>query len=460
MASAVATGTTRSGNVLTVVKLAAVSVGQLTADNVFQLRLLFRLPALLLQARQPLNVRTMSASTTLELFAATAPGLETIALGELKRLGIKGKAEAGGVSFRGGAETMYSTNLWLRTAGRIIVRLARFHASTFHELERRAKNVAWAPFIPTEGTVRVRVTCRKSRLYHSDAVAERVLAAISKVVPGTVQLPNGGASETDDDSDVEDGGQLFIVRIVDDECEISADTSGELLHRRGYRQEIAKAPLRETLAAAMLLGSGWKPTEPLVDPMCGSGTIPIEAALFARGIAPGLRRRFAFMDWPTFEPGRWQEILGHAQQAASTGKHGLEIIGSDRDAGAIEASRNNAERAGVAGDIQFLERSLSDTVRMLDGFGHPGWILTNPPYGIRLGDTAGLANLYGKLGSALKSAEGWRLGILTSDTALARQTGLPLRARFSTRNGGIPVAFFGQEKASPARLRTRKSGVA
>lgn len=201
----------------------------------------------------------------MELFAATAPGLETIALGELNRLGIKGKVEAGGVSFRGDAEAMYSTNLWLRTAGRIIVRLARFHASTFHELERRAKNVAWAPFIPPEGTVRVRVTCRKSRLYHSDAVAERVLAAISKAVPGTVRFPQGGASETDDDSDVEDGGQLFIVRIVDDECEISADTSGELLHRRGYRQEIAKAPLRETLAAAMLLASGWKPTEPLID---------------------------------------------------------------------------------------------------------------------------------------------------------------------------------------------------
>ena len=254
--------------------------------------------------------------------------------------------------------------------------------------------------------------------------------------------------------------QLFIVRIVDDECEISADTSGELLHRRGYRQEIAKAPLRETLAAAMVLASGWKPAEPLIDPMCGSGTIPIEAALLARGIAPGLERRFAFMDWPTFEPGQWQENLARAKAAASTGKAGLAIIGSDRDTGAVEASRNNAERAGVATDIQFSARPLSDTIGMLDELALPGSILTNPPYGVRLGDTAGLANLYGKLGSALASADGWRLGILTSDTALARQTGLPLRARFSARNGGIPVAFFGQEKESPARLRGRKTGVA
>ena len=390
----------------------------------------------------------MPTPTKMDLFAATAPGLESIALGELKRLGIKGKAEAGGVSYRGDIETMYATNLWLRTAGRIIVRLARFHASTFHELERRARNVGWAPFVPSEGTIRVRVTCRKSRLYHSDAVAERVLAAISKAAPGA---RFAGVSATGDDSDVEDDGremeQLFIVRIVDDECEISADTSGELLHRRGYRQEIAKAPLRETLAVAMVLASGWKSTQPLIDPMCGSGTIPIEAALLARGIAPGLRRRFAFMDWPTFEPRRWQENLVRAE-ALMVEKPGLEIIGSDRDTGAVEASRSNAERAGVARDIQFSGRPLSNSIGILDDFGHPGWILTNPPYGVRLGDTAGLVNLYGKLGSALKSADGWRLGILTSDTTLARQTGLPLRARFSTRNGGIPVAFFGQEKAT------------
>lgn len=413
----------------------------------------------------------MSLSTKLELFAATAPGLETIALGELKRLGIKGKAEAGGVSFRGDVETMYAANLWLRTAGRVIVRLARFHASTFHELERRAKTVAWAPFVPSEGVVRLRVTCRKSRLYHSDAVAERVLAAIARVAPGArFAGPSPGA----DESDAEDSGemeaaaasvdasapeQLFVVRIVDDECEISADTSGELLHRRGYRQEIAKAPLRETLAAAMLLACGWKPGEPLVDPMCGSGTIPIEAALLARGIAPGLRRKFAFMDWPTFEPGRWRQVLAHAESASRVAKPGLEILGADRDSGATQASRNNAERAGVSGQIQFSERSLSDTVRILESFERPGWILTNPPYGVRLGDTAGLANLYGKLGSALKSAQGWRLGILTSDTTLARQSGLPLRARFSTRNGGIPVAFFAQEKQSAPEVRARKSGV-
>lgn len=417
----------------------------------------------------------MPSSSTNDLFAATAPGLETIALGELKRLGIKGKAEAGGVSFRGDAETMYAANLWLRTPGRIVVRLARFHASTFHELERRAKRVPWSAFLPVNGTVHVRATCKKSRLYHSDAVAERVLAAIALAAPGALRLEaqSGAVDDVDQedanarDADTTISGavngalipqQLFIVRIVDDECEISADTSGELLHRRGYRQETGKAPLRETLAAAMVLASGWKSTEPLIDPLCGSGTIPIEAALFARGIAPGLRRRFAFMEWPTFEKERWDKILGQAHDAAGGKRLELDILGADRDSGAIEAAARNANRAGV-GDIRFEVQPLSTSLQELKGVQGPGWILANPPYGVRLGEADTLGNLYAKLGSRLKSAAEWRLGILTSDVALARQTGLPLRARFSTRNGGISVAFLAQEKQVARAVRVRKSAV-
>lgn len=415
--------------------------------------------------RDHLTSSPMPASTTNDFFAATAPGLESIALGELKRLGIKGKAEVGGVSYRGGAETMYATNLWLRTPSRIVVRLAQFHASTFHELERRAQRVPWGAFVPLNGTVRVRVTCRKSRLYHSDAVAERLLGAIANAAPGTIRVQ--GESGSGDDADQEEDApsdattteQLFIVRIVDDECEISADTSGELLHRRGYRQEIGKAPLRETLAAAMLLASGWKPTEPLIDPLCGSGTIPIEAALLARGIAPGLRRRFAFMEWPGFEDERWRRILDQAGNAAASRRPDREILGADRDSGAVEAAGRNAERAGVTGDIQFSAQSLSASLEGLESYGKPGWILANPPYGVRVGESTNLRDLYGKLGSRLRGAEGWRLGILTSDTALARQTGLPLRARFSTRNGGMPVAFFAQEKHPATVIRVRKSGV-
>ena len=388
----------------------------------------------------------MPSNTLMDLFAVTAPGLESIALGELKRLGLKGKAEEGGVSYKGNAEAIYTSNLWLRTASRVVVRVARFHASTFHELERRARQVPWLEFLPANSAVRVRATCRKSRLYHSDAVAQRVLDAIARVAPQAIAPENEPA-------------QLFVVRIVDDQCEISADTSGELLHRRGYRVEVAKAPLRETLAAAMLLASGWRPAEPLLDPMCGSGTIPIEAALLARGIAPGLHRGFAFMDWPTFQKATWERAVESAIGTDKRASGDQTITGADRDDGAIEAARRNAERAGVASDLRFAVRPLSASLHELERVDRPGWVLTNPPYGVRVGDPDALRNLYAKLGTAVKSAEGWKLGILTSDTQLSRQMGLPMRARFSTSKGGIPVAFFAQEKTSAGGRPVRVGGV-
>ena len=388
----------------------------------------------------------MPGPRTEELFAITAPGLESIALSELKRLGMKGKAETGGVSFRGGSEAIYSSNLWLRTATRVVIRVARFHASTFHELERRAKQIQWADFLHAGSTIGLRVTCRKSRLYHSDAVAERILGAIARVAPGVVTLE-------------ENPSQLFIVRIVGDDCEISADTSGDLLHRRGYRQEIGKAPLRETLAAAMVLASGWRPAEPLVDPLCGSGTIPIEAALYARGIAPGRHRKFAFMEWPAFDERLWEKVAADAETAAEARAPALDIIAADRDSGSIEAAQRNAERAGVGTDIRFSATPLSATLHELPSAPRPGWVVTNPPYGVRVGDTEKLRDLYATLGSKVRSVPGWRVGILTSDTALAQQLGVSMRARFTTSNGGIPVAFLAQEKLPVPKVPLRNRGV-
>jgi putative N6-adenine-specific DNA methylase len=325
--------------------------------------------------------------------------------------------------------------------------------------------------------VRLRVTCRKSRLYHSDAVAERIMSVIAgsagRVIEGGGDGFNDeqddadnakGAERADENDEVRAGGgaegqaQLFIVRIVHDEVEISADSSGELLHRRGYRKEVAKAPLRETLAAAMVLASGWKRGEPLLDPMCGSGTIPIEAALIARGIAPGLERKFQFMNWPAFDELGWNEIRERAKGSAN---HSVEKIrGSDRDAGAIEAAARNAERAGVADTIGFSVEAVSSAIAALDDVATgAGWILTNPPYGIRMGDSDDLRNLYAKLGSALKTRSGWRVGILTSDAVLVRQTRLPLVPRFKSSNGGIPVSFLVSEKPGKAEVRFETEGV-
>jgi len=413
-----------------------------------------------------------SSSPSFKAFASTGPGLESITAGELKTLGIRGRQEIGGVAFSADLERLYESNLWLRTATRVVVRLGDFHASTFYELERRAKKLAWADFLPASGRVRVRVTCRKSKLYHSDAVAERVLSAIVGSAPRVVEGiadekdandENADAAESVDALDHDatpagESGQLFVVRIVNDECEISADSSGELLHKRGYRREIAKAPLRETIAAAMVLASGWKGDEPLLDPMCGSGTIPIEAAMIARKIAPGLRRGFQFMTWPGFESERWNRIL-RAAQAAVTDFSG-EIFGSDRDGGAVQAATRNADRAGVSENVRFSQESVTGAIAAIaDSARESGWILTNPPYGVRVGETADLRDLYAKLGSELKTKPWWRLGILTSDSALVRQTRLSLRPRFSTSNGGIAVSYFVSEKTLKTGVHLSDTGV-
>jgi putative N6-adenine-specific DNA methylase len=422
--------------------------------------------------------RASKASITgSELFAATAPGLESITAGELNALGLRGKREVGsakreegqgttdgGVSFAGNLEAIYTANLWLRTASRVLLRLGRFHASTFYELERRARKLAWTAYLPEQGRVEVRVTCRKSRLYHSDAVAERVLGVIAKIAPAGVDVGAPSSSPASGDAETEDepsaAVQLFIVRIVNDECEISADTSGELLHRRGYRQEIAKAPLRETLAAAMILASGWQPENPLLDPMCGSGTIPIEAALIGRRRAPGLARSFQFMNWPSFDQRLWNEVLGKAEE--SIVDIPLDIRGADRDSGAIQSAQRNAERAGVGADIRFSASSVSasfDELAEVADREKEGWVITNPPYGVRVGESADLRDLYATLGNAVKEKRGWRIGVLAADDDLTRQIRLPLRSRFATSNGGIPVSYLASERRDDAELTGRPGRV-
>ena len=243
---------------------------------------------------------TESATDRFDLFAIAAPGLEPLVERELRALGIEGAhADAGGVSFTGGREAIYRANLHLRTASRVIARVAEFGARGFPELVRHAKRQPWERYLAAVRPIHLRVTCKKSRLYHSDAVAERVGDAIAK------RLGVGGLSTIKGGEDEDAIGQLVIVRMAHDHCVLSVDTSGALLHRRGYREATAKAPIRETLAAALLLAAEWRVDAPLLDPFCGSGTIAIEAALLARRIAPGLQRRLAFMDWPHFDRALW-----------------------------------------------------------------------------------------------------------------------------------------------------------
>ena len=359
------------------------------------------------------------------IFAISAPGLEAVLLDELRNLGVsRPEAVRGGVEFSGGIDAIRRVNLWSRIASRIVARVDEFHASSFHELERRAKRIEWKRFISAGDPVRFRVTCRKSKLYHSDAVAERLARAA------------GAPVRADDENSEDDAeGQLFIVRLSQDVLTISADTSGALLHRRGYRQAVAKAPLRETLAAGMIAGAEWDASMPLVDPMCGAGTIPIEAAMLARKIAPGLRRSFAFERWPEHDSAKWKSMTDKAR-AGELPSAPASIIGSDRDAGAIEAAKANAERAGVSADIEFSEAAIS-AARYPQP---PGWIITNPPYGARVGSPGPLRNLYSQMGRIVReAAPGYRVALLSADRALEAATGLEFDEVFRTSNGGIPV---------------------
>lgn len=363
-------------------------------------------------------------------YAIVPPGVEALTAGELSELGVEVEGtEPGGVSFLAATGALYRANLRLRTANRVVVRLAEFPARAFYELERKAKRLPWRDFLAPGAPVRFRVTSRKSRLYHQVGVAERLAAAA------------GGAGRPDPDPREEaggDDGQLFLVRIVRDIVTISVDSSGERLHRRGYRQALAKAPLRETLAAAMLVGTGYDGTGPLLDPFCGSGTIPVEAALMARRIAPGLRREFAFERWPCFDAGAWRTERESAETMVLP-RAPAPILGTDRDPGAIRAAQANAALAGVAPDVEFREQSIADLAPATG----PGWVVTNPPYGVRVGEGADLRDLFARFGARLRERRsGWRLGVLLADAALADPLELPLRTAWVSNSGGIPVRLL------------------
>jgi putative N6-adenine-specific DNA methylase len=259
-------------------------------------------------------------------------------------------------------------------------------------------------------------------------VAERVLEAIADRLGQT--LPVRKLSEDEEGNPP----QLIIVRLGENRCAISIDTSGALLYRRGYRLATGRAPLRETLAAGILLASGWDASSPLLDPFCGAGTIAIEAALLARKVPPGLKRHFAFMDWPNFDTGMWEKLVTEAK--ATKGGSAAKIIASDRDAGAIQAAEANAERAGMAGGIEFSCRPIS----AIDPPQRPGWVVTNPPYGVRLGTNKDLRKLYAQFGKVLRArCPGWQVAMLCNSAELLRATGLKFDPGIQTRNGGLKV---------------------
>jgi len=377
-----------------------------------------------------------------EIFAVSAPGVKPYTLGELKGLGLVNREggpkkdserfeEPGGVTFYGDLGDIYRANLHLRTASRVLVRLGSFRATAFSELRKKAGRLPWEKYMLPGQALALRVTCHKSRLYHSDAVAERVAGAAGDRLGKPSRL-----SKFKNEDELA-AAQMVVVRVVHDHCTISIDSSGEALHRRGYRLATAKAPLRETLAAAILLASGWGADVPLVDPFCGSGTIPIEAALLARRLAPGRNRLFAFMNWPGFDRQVLDQLLAEAQAAERPAGDGLPIIlGSDRDAGAVKLAQENAGRAGVLDQIDFSCRAIS----VIEPPARPGWVVTNPPYGVRVSANHDLRNLYAQFGKVLRAGcGGWQVAMLSNDPQLVANTGLDFNEGLGLVNGGVAV---------------------
>ncbi|MBN1956833.1 MAG: class I SAM-dependent RNA methyltransferase [Desulfuromonadales bacterium] len=360
-----------------------------------------------------------------DYFIVTAPGFEKICARELHDLGIQSQnLIRGGVEFSGGLRELYLANLWLRSASRILVRVGSVTARDFPTLFQRLARLPWGRFIKPGMACDVKVAAHKSRLLHSGRIAETCLEAISHAL-GEVS-PGSGS------------GQKVLIRLSNNQCQVSVDSSGEHLHRRGYRSASVRAPLRETLAAGCLLACGYDGSQAFFDLMTGSGTFAIEAALIALRRAPGHSREFAFMDWPKYRPGLWQQLRVEAQKEELSTLPNL-INAVDSNPKAVEAAQRNLAGLGLEGAVQLF----CGEMQQLTPPAVSGLLICNPPYGERLGKNATLAALYHDLGHLYNNRfPGWEGAILCPETGLLDALGtnfIPL-LRFS--NGGVKVALF------------------
>ncbi len=371
------------------------------------------------------------ANDDFEIFLVATPGLEETLCAEAAERGFPApRAVPGGVKIRGHWPDVWRANYELRGAGRVLARVDSFQVETFEKLERRSRRVPWAKVLRRDVPVSIDVSCSQSRLFHSGAVAERLEGAIRDKACTAV---------------VKDAPVTVMVRLDNNICTISVDTSGELLHKRGHKQGVHRAPMRETMAAMFLRQCGYDGREPVVDPMCGSGTIVIEAAEISAGLAAGRARGFAFEHLATFDQAAWAETRGLAdaqlRDLATKTEPMARFFGRDRDEGAITLSRTNAEAAGVAALVEFKVQTITE---LTPPAGPPGLVLVNPPYGDRIGDPERLKALYSAFGRTLMSRfQGWRIGLVTSEKPLAYATALPfLPVSAPVSHGGLRVTLF------------------
>lgn len=339
-----------------------------------------------------------------DIFLTAPPGLEGCLLEEVREAGFSAaKAVAGGVEIRGGWPDVWRANLCLRGAGRVLARIAEFRAMHPAQLDKRARKVNWAAVLRPDVPVKVEASCARSKIYHAGAATSRVERAIAEELGAPLS---------------KEAALRVMVRIEDDLCTISVDTSGASLHQRGHKQAVGKAPMRETLAALFLRQCGYDGRMPVLDPMCGSGTFAIEAAEIATGLLPGRSRSFGFERLASFDADAWADMRRSEPRETD-----LLFHGSDRDAGAVRGATDNAARAGVGDICRFATHAISDAT---PPDGPKGLVIVNPPYGGRIGNKKLLYGLYAAFGKTMtEQFKGWRVGVITTEAGLVRATGLP-----------------------------------
>ncbi|MBR3259908.1 MAG: class I SAM-dependent RNA methyltransferase [Firmicutes bacterium] len=366
----------------------------------------------------------------LELIAATTFGLEAVVRREIEALGYKIiKTEDGRVIFEGSERAIARANLWLRSADRVQIKMAEFKALEFEDIFQSVKGIPWEEWIPMEGNFIVNAVSVKSKISSVPAiqkVGERALIDRLRELYPIDRFPKTGAE--------------FDVRISihKDMATVTLDTTGPGLNKRGYRRLIGKAPLKETMAAAMVNLSFWNPDRILVDPCCGSGTIPIEAAMIAKNIAPGLSRSFASEEWDAVPKNIWKEERARSYKEIRSDLD-LKIYGSDIDPAAIKIAKENAEEAGVGDLIRF---SVAD-VSALKTKALSGVMISNPPYGERIGDREAIDHIYDSWKKFFGENPTWSLFALTSDKTIEEKVfGKPADRRWKLYNGRMEVCYY------------------
>lgn len=365
----------------------------------------------------------------IELIATTTFGLEAVCKRELMNLGYeKVNVENGKLTFKATERDIAKTNIWLRTADRVLLKMGDFKALTFDELFEKTKALPWEEWIPEDGNFIVEGKSISSKLFSiSDCqrIVEKAIVEKLKTKYDVSWFEKTGAKYT------------VEVSLLKDIATLTIDTSGEGLHKRGYRDRAGDAPIKETLAAAMILLSYWNKERTLLDPFCGSGTIPIEAAMIGKNIAPGLDRNFAAEEWPNIDKQFWTDEKRAAFKVIDNDIK-LDILGCDIDKRSILRARDNAANLGLEEDIQFFMKDMRD----VDLKNEYGVVITNPPYGERMGENEEVQQLYTDLGDKFREFDTWSMYVITSEEEFEKLYGKKADRKRKLYNGRIKVDYY------------------